>query len=218
LSCALCETRKEKRFCPAVHGRICPQCCGTEREVTLDCPSDCVYLQQARQHDRPRNPEEMDQASLLPEVRIPEEFLYEREPLIRGFSFAVAKFGQHDRTLRDRDVIAALTGVARKYQTLVSSGLIYDGGSPLAQQQLLADEIQKLVAGFRELEQKNLGYFTLKDVEVLYALVFLLRLAASRTSGRPRSRAFLDFLEQQFPQKEPLIASPAESASRIIVP
>ena len=51
MSCAICEKRKEKRFCPAVHGRICPQCCGEQREVTLDCPSDCVYLQQAREHE-----------------------------------------------------------------------------------------------------------------------------------------------------------------------
>jgi len=36
VSCAVCEIRKEKRFCPAVHGRICPQCCGEQREVTLD--------------------------------------------------------------------------------------------------------------------------------------------------------------------------------------
>jgi hypothetical protein len=40
LACAICEQRKEKRFCPAVHGRIFPQCCGEQREVTLDCPSE----------------------------------------------------------------------------------------------------------------------------------------------------------------------------------
>src|SRR6267378_4241217 len=48
LSCAICEVRKEKRFCPAVHERICPQCCGEQHEMTLDCPNDCTYLQQAR--------------------------------------------------------------------------------------------------------------------------------------------------------------------------
>jgi hypothetical protein len=48
VSCALCEKRKEKRFCPAVHVRICPSVVGTTREVVLDCPSDCVYLLQAR--------------------------------------------------------------------------------------------------------------------------------------------------------------------------
>src|SRR5437764_34102 len=45
VSCVICEKRKEKRFCPEVHGRICPQCCGENPEITLDCPSDCVYLQ-----------------------------------------------------------------------------------------------------------------------------------------------------------------------------
>src|ERR1700690_4136512 len=65
LSCAICEERKEKRFCPAVHGRICPQCCGEQREVTLDCPSDCPYLQQARAHAKGRNelPEQVDSAA-----------------------------------------------------------------------------------------------------------------------------------------------------------
>ena len=51
MSCVICEIRKEKRVCPAVHGRICAQCCGEQREVTLDCPSDCPYLQQAREHE-----------------------------------------------------------------------------------------------------------------------------------------------------------------------
>ena len=52
MSCALCKLRKEKRFCPAVHDKICPVCCGQEREVSLDCPSECVYLQEARKHER----------------------------------------------------------------------------------------------------------------------------------------------------------------------
>ncbi len=64
MSCAICEKRKEKRFCPAVHGRICPQCCGEQREVTLDCPSDCVYLQQAREHEKPRPMAELDRPAL----------------------------------------------------------------------------------------------------------------------------------------------------------
>jgi hypothetical protein len=52
---------------------------------------------------------------------------------------------------------------------------------------------------------------------VLKALVFLLRMALTRTSGRPRSRAFVDFVVAQFPERESAIATPNE-ASRIIVP
>src|SRR5579863_6153530 len=91
MSCAICEKRKEKRFCPAVHGRICPQCCGEQREVTLDCPSDCVYLEQARQHERPRSLETLDRNALFPNVEIGEQFLYQQEHLILGLSFALAK-------------------------------------------------------------------------------------------------------------------------------
>jgi len=60
--------RKEKRFCPAVHGRICAQCCGEEREVTIDCPSECVYLQQAREHEKARDLGELDRAAMFREV------------------------------------------------------------------------------------------------------------------------------------------------------
>src|SRR5438477_10155017 len=105
VSCAICHIRKEKRFCPAVHGRICALCCGTEREVTFDCPSDCVYLQQARQHERTRKLEELDQAALFPKVEVRDQVLYEREPLLVGLTFGIMKAARADRMLRDRDAI-----------------------------------------------------------------------------------------------------------------
>jgi hypothetical protein len=43
-------------------------------------------------------------------------------------------------------------------------------------------------------------------------------MAYSRTSGRPKSRAFLDFLKKQFPERDPALTAPVESASRIITP
>jgi len=45
----------------------------------------------------------------------------------------------------------------------------------------------------------------------------LLRMGHTRTSGRSRSRAFVDFLFAQFPEQSSAIAAPQE-ASRIIVP
>jgi hypothetical protein len=48
--------------------------------------------------------------------------------------------------------------------------------------------------------------------------VFLVRLGYGRTSGRPKSRAFLDFLFDQFPEKMSAVVTPQEAASRIIVP
>jgi hypothetical protein len=218
LSCAICEVRKEKRFCPAVHGRICPQCCGEQREVTLDCPSECPYLQQARQHEKPRSPSEFDAASLFLQVEVSEQFTYEREHLLMGLTYALAKAAQSDRSLNDHDFIAALTAMCTNYDRLVNSGLHYEQPLATGAQHAIAAQIEKMVKEFREAEHKHLGYSTLRESDLLKALVFLLRLAYGRTSGRPKSRAFIDFVKTQFPEKESAVITPQDAPNRIIVP
>ena len=218
MSCAICEMRREKRFCPAVHGRICAQCCGEQREVTLDCPSGCPYLQQAREHEKPRSVSQFDAASLFLEVEVPDQFLYEREPLLMGLSFALAKGARSDRTMHDGDLIAALSALCTRYQRLVSSGLHYEPALTNIAQQTIASGVEAMVEQYREVEQKHAGYSSLRDSDVLRALVFLIRMAYGRTSGRPKSRAFMDFLAAQFPERESGWVAPQEAASRIIMP
>ena len=218
MSCAICETRKEKRFCPAVHGRICPQCCGEQREVTLDCPSACAYLQQAREHEKPAAAGELDPAALFVQVEVSDQFLYQREHLLMGLSYALAKSARADRTLNDRDLIAALSAMIRTYETLVNSGLHYQTPTASAAQHAVAGEISNMLKQYREAEQKHKALVTLRDAEVLKALVFLVRLAHGRTSGRPKSRAFIDFLFASFPESKSVIVSPEETGSRIITP
>ena len=218
MSCAICEKRKEKRFCPAIHGRICPQCCGEQREVTLDCPSDCVYLQQAREHEKPRNMRDLDPADLFVQVDVEDQFLYQHEHLLMGLTFALSKSVRADRSLNDTDLIAALTALTKTWETLVNSGLVYENPIASPAQQAVVAELQNMVKEYREAEQKHLGYAQLRDSEVLRALVFLVRMAHGRTSGRPKSRAFIDFLLAQFPEKASGIAAPEEVGSRIITP
>ena len=217
MSCAICEKRKEKRFGPAIHGRICPQCCGEQREVTLDCPSDCPYLLQAREHEKPRPADEVNPADLFLQVELTDQFIYESEHLIMGLSFALAKSAHANRMLNDRDLIAALTSLAKSYETLVNSGLVYETPTTNVAHQAVAAEVQNMVKEYREAEQKHTGVTRLRDSEVLRALVFLVRMAHGRTSGRPRSRAFIDFLFSQFPEKSGVVA-PEEAGSRIVTP
>jgi hypothetical protein len=218
LSCAICGIRKEKRFCPAVHGHICAQCCGEQREVTLDCPSECPYLQQSREHKKPRAPGEADREALFLQIEIAEPFLYERKQLILGLCFALTKSVRANRDLMDRDLIAALTSLCKSYETLVNSGLIYEPPTANAAHRAVAAEVETMVKELREAEQKHMGHTQSRDSDVLKALVFLLRTGLSRTSGRPKSRAFQDFLFKQVPEKQSASAAPEEMGSRIILP
>ncbi len=218
MACAICEIRKEKRFCPAVHGRICPQCCGEQREVTLDCPSDCPYLIQAREHEKPRPADQLDAGALFLKVEVPDQFMYEREHLLMGLTFALAKAARADRNMNDRDLIAGLSALTNRYERLVNSGLHYEQPLTSDSQRRVATEVESMLKEYREAEQKHLGYSTVRESDVLKALVFLVRLAHGRTSGRPKSRAFIDFLFAQFPEKESAVLTPQEAGSRIILP
>ena len=220
MSCAICEIRKEKRFCPAVHGRICPQCCGEQREVTLDCPSDCPYLLQAREHEKPRSlkQDQIDPAGLFLQIEVSDHFMYEKEHLLMGLTYALAKAVRADHGLHDQDLLTALSALTTSYERRVNSGLHYEQPLTSEAQRRVAAEIETMVKEYREAEQTHASYSSLRDSDVLKALVFLVRLAYGRTSGRPKSRAFVEFLFAQFPEKDPALVAPQEAGSRIILP
>jgi hypothetical protein len=201
-----------------VHGRICPQCCGEQREVTLDCPLDCPYLQQARAHEKPRPADQLDSSALFLEIEVSDQFMYNHEHLLMGLTYALAKAARVDHNLNDRDLISALSALATRFHRLVNSGLHYEQPLTSVPQQRVTAEVETMLKEYREAEQKHVGYSTLRDSDVLKALVFLVRLAYGRTSGRPKSRAFVEFLFAQFPEKQSAVLTPQEAGSRIIMP
>ncbi len=108
----------------------------------------------------------------------------------------------------------------------MNSHLIYEPPTAnLAHQTIvreIAREIETMVREFRETERQHIndlqGRRPLRDSDVLKALVFLLRMGFARTSGRPKSRAFLDFLLRMFPEKHSVISGPEEAGNRIVIP
>jgi hypothetical protein len=135
-----------------------------------------------------------------------------------GLTYALAKAAHADRSVNDQDLISALTMLAHSYERRLSSGLHYEEPLTTEPRRRVAAEVETMVKEYREAEQKHVGYSTLRDPDVLKALVFLLRLGYGRTSGRPKSRAFVEFVLAQFPNKEPAVVTPQEAGSRIILP
>jgi hypothetical protein len=177
-------------------------------------------LRQARQHEKPRPASDFDAASLFLRIEVPDQFTYEHEHLLMGLSYALAQAAKSDRATNDRDFIAALSSMCASYERRLNSGLHYEEPLTSAAQRAITSQVEEMIRQYREAEQKQLGHTRLRDAEGLKSLVFLLRLAQGRTSGRPKSRAFIDFLLAQFPQQEASILSSenAGAGSRIIVP
>jgi hypothetical protein len=177
-----------------VHGDICTLCCGNEREVTVDCPLDCPYLQEARKHEHtePVNPDDVPNK----DIRITEEFLGEHELLLVGAMNGLVLAALGTPGAVDSDVRDALDALIRTHRTL-QSGVYYETRPVNALANRIFSETQTNLENFRKSER------------------FLQRLELDRNNGRPRGRAFLDSLRgflgdvdgslPQTPRPSPLI-------------
>jgi hypothetical protein len=200
LACPICEKRKAKRYCPARTESICTVCCGTEREVTIDCPSDCGYLLESRKHDLGRR--ELDWASVpFADTRIPSSFVARHEALVLALGYSICLNARDNAAVADSDAISALQSLAEVYQTL-SSGIYYEKPPDYAIQRGLYDALKAAIENYKKTESQNTGLATVRDSEIRDALIFLAQLGAMHTNGRPKGRAYLDLLRSQFKPDE----------------
>jgi hypothetical protein len=211
--CPICEKRRAERYCPAKGEKICAIDCGTEREVTIDCPSDCAYLIAAHRWELNHARQLPDEEIPFPDVSFPADMIHTRQAVLAGMGFAVLVHHAGERSLNDRDVFSALQAMAETYRTLLS-GIYYEKppDNPVAA------GLYAAFAKFFEEEKKDAGEHPqlppLKDTEIFHLLVFFLRFGKLRSNGRPRSRAFIEFLRAQFPSQVGL----TKEEPRIIVP
>jgi len=175
--------------------------------MTVDCPLDCEYLQEARRHEKPQPIEE----SQIPNRDIPvsERFLEEHEPLLAFLGRAVAEAAFANPGTNDFDVREALDSLIRTYRTL-QSGVYYETMPTNPMAVGVYGLVQQALAEYRRRETEQLGVSRTRDAGVLGVLVFLQRIELDRNNGRRRSRAFLDMLRQFYsPETTPAGSSPS---------
>jgi hypothetical protein len=214
MECVLCEIRRPRRHCPGVRGEICSVCCGTSREITVSCPLECPYLQDARKHEKAPKPD--PERLPNPDVSITEQFVTDNAQLFTLTGLALARIALGSAGIVDNDVRDALDALVRTYRTL-ETGLLYETrpANLLAagiQQRLRAelDEIRKQL-------KESTGMETIRDTDVLGVLVMLQRMGFASNNGRPRGRAFIDYLQREFPEIAPL--NPLDAGgSGLVVP
>ncbi len=193
--CKICGKRRARRHCPAVHGDICAICCGTEREVSLSCPLECEYLQEAHRREKPTP---IDEKQLLdPDIAVTEEFMRDHEELLLFCMVSLVEAALRTSSATDADALEALDALIKTYRT-TESGLLYETRpvntiAAAVQRAFSAsfEDYQKLRA-----ERESLSY---RNAEILGVLVFLRRLGQGNQNGRPRGRMYLDLLRQMTP-------------------
>jgi hypothetical protein len=110
-------------------------------------------------------------------------------------------------------VFAAVKAMAETRRTLLS-GIYYEKPPEVP----VAAGLYAAIAKFIEDEKKHAAehpeFPALKDTEIFHLLVFFLRFGRLRSNGRPRTRAFIEFLRAQFPSE----VGVSKEEPRIILP
>ncbi|HEV2350267.1 MAG TPA: hypothetical protein VG028_10530 [Terriglobia bacterium] len=200
MACPICQKRKAQRYCPAQGENICSVCCGTGREVTIDCPSDCSYLIASRTYDRERR--KIDWSKLpFADIKIPSSFAHEHVPLLNALTYTICLFARDNTYTVDTDVMASLQALAEAYRTL-SSGLYYEKPPDHRLQLELYEKLKAGIEEFKKKEARNTSATTVRDGDIRDALIFFTQLGATYFNGRPKGRAYLDMLRSQFEAEE----------------
>jgi hypothetical protein len=194
--CKLCGRRRAKRSCPAVPADICAICCGEQREVTLLCPLECVFLREAHKHEK--TVEVPAEAISNPQVEITEEFIRTREELLLFCIYSLVQAAMRTPQSVDTDVLKAIEALIQTRRT-AESGLIYetraDNVVAASIQQKFAESLKSYETERRERESTSAH----AGADVFKVMVFLHRIGQQNSNGRPKGRMFLDMLRGMTP-------------------
>jgi hypothetical protein len=193
--CKLCGKRRARRHCPAVQGDICAICCGTEREVSLSCPLECEYLQEAHRREKPV-PVDEEQIS-DPDVTVSEEFLRDHEELLLYSMVSLVHAALRIDSATDADALEALDALIKTYRT-AESGLVYETRPVNTIAASVQRAFSESLADYQKVraERESLSF---RNAEILGVLVFLRRMGRQNQNGRPRGRMYLDLLKHMTP-------------------
>jgi hypothetical protein len=175
--------------------------------VTIDCPPDCRYLISSRQHDLER--QEMDRSKIpFPDARIPASFVAEHHNLLLALSYSLCVSARDNRMVVDSDVLASLQALGETYKTL-TGGIYYEKPPEFRAHREIYDALKLAIEEFKKRAAEQAAVGTIRDSDIRDALIFLTHLGTTRANGRPKGRAYLDFLRSQFKPEE--FAKPAQN-------
>jgi hypothetical protein len=193
--------------------KICAIDCGTGREVSIDCPSDCAHLVAAHRWEQEHSKPLAEAEIPFPDVSFSGDPIHTRQAVLSGMGYTVLIYGADQRSLSDVDVLTAAHALAESYRTLIS-GIYYEKPPDYPVAAGLYAALAKFFQDEKKHEAEHPEFPPLKDSEIFHLLVFFLRFGRLRSNGRPRTRAFIEFLRAQFPRE----AGAAKDEPRIIMP
>jgi hypothetical protein len=186
--------------------------------VSVCCPFDCDYLQQARRHERVPDLKEQDIPNR--DIEVSESFYRENKSLMTLSSRLLLEAALAVPGVSDADVREALETLIRTFRTL-ESGIYYESrpNNPLAGAVHQGFQV-RLNQARQGLARQAGSVGNIRDAAILGVLALLQRMALNYDNGRSHGRGFLHFLHDRLSGRPVPGGDPPRTAggSPLIVP
>ena len=196
-SCPLCSSRAGKRYCPAIAEQICAVCCGTKREIEIDCTSSCAYLKASRSYESEKPIPDPQVAARVHSYDA--RFMERYNLILDALTRAVIEEHMASKDLVDGDAVEALKSLKATMKTL-SSGIYYESLPEGLARLSLFRRLKALLDEWMQPDPTAVRP-VLKVTEAIDVLDFLTIVAQANSSVRPRSRRYLDWISEKFGER-----------------
>ena len=178
--------------------------------MSLSCPLECGYLQEAHQREKPVAISEKELA--YPDILVTEEFIRDQEELLLFCIYSLVQAALRTPGAIDTDVMSALEALIQTRRTL-ESGLVYETRAENTTAAGVQHSFTASLSNYQKMREEREALSPVRNAEILATLVFLYRVGQQNQNGRPRGRMFLDLLRQMMPDQDRV----EEKASSIIL-
>jgi hypothetical protein len=155
-----------------------------------------------------RNPDPQLESALQ---KFDKSFTYRHTPVLNAVCVAICEERAASRWLLDTDVIEVFKDLTRTMKTL-SSGIYYESLPESVIRVSLFHRLKRLFDGFMQPQPQSLEQ-SLKVSDAIDVLTFLTYVATVNSNSRPRSRQYLDLLNDMADQ-----SAQEKRAGNLIVP
>jgi hypothetical protein len=157
--------------------KICAVDCGTEREVTIDCPSTCTYLIASHRWEESHPKSVAETAIPFPDVSFSADVIRSRSTTLSELAYAVLVYAREHPGMTDVEVFEAAHAMAETYRTL-ASGIYYEKPPQGPVAAGLYAAIAKFIEDDKNAQGQRPDIQPLKTTEMFQLLVFLSALGA----------------------------------------
>jgi len=112
--CIKCGKKRGVRECKPLKGYICAQCCGENRGIRINCPSDCPYFQNHEKYQEKKSAIENGKRYLQRYANYINEGKRKLAELMGLIEFQIYQYYKNKTNTTDEDILADLNFLRRR--------------------------------------------------------------------------------------------------------